>query len=220
MAGLQWIYNLSLEHDPRDTFTRHVHELEGSGQLDAAAALALFRRIFDGSEVLDTAYLANTGDIDRRTLQALYCDTQPPPAGFRDELMDALELGGYETTHVLLAALFIRSNGCTGILDVTDVRLIESRVAEQIVLDDGFLDDLDIEAMAFLAAGDRMDLVPPVARDALLATQQADGSWAEHTALDGTIGAVPGFQHATVLAIWFLLAWQEGGWVPVAPRAA
>lgn len=68
MAGLQWIYNLSLEHDPRDTFTRHVHELEGSGQLDAAAALALFRRIFDGSEVLDTAYLANTGDIDRRTL--------------------------------------------------------------------------------------------------------------------------------------------------------
>lgn len=221
MAGLQPMYSLALTVDPAAIFEQHVADLQTAGQTDAAGSLSLFRRLYNNTVTFDAYYLSQAGVVDQMTLKALYCDTEPVPAGFRDDLMAASLVGGYDTTHVLLAALILRSLGCNDVLSAIDKLNIELRTAALINLGDGLLDDLDIEAMTFLAEAGRMDLVPEAARQALLATQQPDGSWAEHNVLpDGSPLPVAGFQHATALALSFLLAWQaDGVFIPLVPPA-
>jgi hypothetical protein len=209
LASLQRAYALKLNRDPRATFVK------------SAAGRAPFRRVYDGSLRLAREQLPSMSPTDQRTLLALYCDTTPPPPSYRNDLMNAVEQGGYRATHVLLAAIYLRSNGCTNILSATDRETIHARIAALIRLDDGTLDDLDVEAMTFLAADGRADLVPTTARDALIASQRADGSWQSHTRLGAPLGAAAGSQHTTVLALWFLLHERAGGaFVSMSPPAS
>ncbi|MGZ6066583.1 MAG: hypothetical protein ACXWVM_29565 [Polyangiales bacterium] len=221
LASLQRAYGLRLAHDPRAIFAKRVAEMRAVGKTGAAGTLALLRRVYDGSVRIEPEFMSLANSTDQHTLVALYCDTAAPPPNFRDALMAAVERGGYQATHVLLAALFLRSNGCTGILSADDRARIHARVAALIRLDDGSLDDLDVEAMTFLAADGRADLVPAAARVALLASQQADGSWRNHTPLGVHLEPSAGFQHTSVLALWFLLLERSGSaFVPMSPPAS
>lgn len=217
LAGLRPMYGLQFNNDPAAIFEQHLADLQASGQPNEAGTMSLFRRIYDGTVVFDPYYWSLAGSIDQSTLQSLYCDSVPVPADYANQLLSMSGDGGYHATHAMLAALFLRSNGCQ-VLSSAEIQLLESRTAAVIDLGDGFLDDVDIEAMTMLAFASRLDLVPMSARQALLATQQADGSWVEHSPLAGE-PPTAGFQHATGLAYSFLLVWQANGvFIPLCPR--
>lgn len=218
LTGLRQVYGVSFTVDPQAIYEQYIATLQAGGQVQAADVLTLFRRIYDGTQVFNATSWSYAGSIDQLTLDALYCDTVPVPADYENQLMTLSTQGGYSTTHALLAALVLRSNGCVP-LTAPDMDLLYSRTLAVIDLNDGYLDDVDIEAMTMLAAGGKLAMVPVSVRQTLLDSQQADGSWAEHSPLAGGTVAT-GYQHATILAYQFLLAWQMNGtFLPLCPRA-
>lgn len=207
VATLQQTYGIAMTHDGATIYEGWMSTFADLGYPDFVGGMALFRRIYDGAASLDAGYLAAAYPMDQLTLHALYCDRTPVPAGYRDALMAQLDVGGYDTSHVLLALVFARSNDCPTGLSAADYAEVISQVAALADLDDGQITDLDIEAMTFLAAAGRLDLVQDDHFAAFLATQRPDGSWSGQVWLDGS-GASAVSQHTTALGLWLLLARQ------------
>lgn len=216
LAMLQLAYGIDVENDPVAIFEGWIVYYSETEAPDVVAVMSMYRRIYDGTVLPDGSAIDAAGSLDRETLLAIFCDRLELPADFRDTLMVNSAQGGYAATHVLLAHLFLRTSGCNLVLSDADVLEIQAQTAAAIDLDDGGLSDLDVEAMALLAASGRMDLVPGQAVDALYAAQLASGGWPLNAPIAIPDPGLPTEDHATALALWFLLAQEvEGGFAPL-----
>ncbi|MFM8410378.1 MAG: DUF1566 domain-containing protein, partial [Alphaproteobacteria bacterium] len=169
--------------------------LESVTSADAGAQL--YTRIGDASKTATAADLAALEGVDAATGPALFCRSHPYPAGYASLLSTDLTLGGYETTHVLLALLWIRDQGCT---DPTPSGFREQALAATAALIDGdhaAITDLEVEAAALLAAMGAPQRVPAGFEAGLLSTQLPSGAWAAGP------GEAP-LGHTTGLALWYL----------------
>lgn len=142
--------------------------------------------------------------VDELTLSALYCGHQPLPADYDVRLTTARDAGGYELTHVGMALTFLEDNGCAEPLGPSFRADVEMRMASIPDSSDG-LDDLEIEAIAFLLQMERGDLVRPQDMQLIVDSRLPSGGWPEYaTDADSS-------WHATGLALWALLLYECPG---------
>lgn len=169
---------------------------------DEAPLLRVLRRIADAENPLQPDdwdhVLKHT---DRMLVTALYCDRLGLPPGFSEMLQDAAKRGGYLLTHALLTWIWIRDNRCELALPDGFVEDMHRAVAAIVDEDPRTVNDLKLEAAAFLCLARQGARVDPGFIRRVVAFQNADGGWGwldeghpEHSSW-----------HSTVLALMLLL---------------
>ncbi len=169
-------------------------------QPEQAPLLRVFRRIADHDNPLQTEDLeAVSADVDRVTIPALYCDQLGLPADYPELLDRTANIGDYKLTHVLLAWIWIQENGCeVSLLD----GFIESIYCDSAALigDDPVVEDLELEAAAFLYLSGQGALVDDAFVERVIVVQNDDGGWEESSDKPGDSD-----WHPTILALLVLL---------------
>jgi hypothetical protein len=169
-----------------------------------APKLRVLRRIADADNPLEPDDWDHvTFPKDRVLVTALYCDRLGLPDSFAEVLGRAADQGGYALTHALLAWIFVQDNGCELELPDGFVERMYASVAAIIDTDPSTINDLKLEAGAFLCLArqsGRVDL-PFVWR--VIAIQNDDGGWGKP---DQGAGDPDGSSwHSTILALIILL---------------
>lgn len=168
---------------------------------DQAPTLRVFRRIADRENPLRPEDLqAVTHPSDLIIAYALYADRQPLPPVFAKALQRAAGQGGYYLTHVLLAWVWARENGCEPALPDGFVEEVFRANAAIVNADTGLVSDLRLEAAAFLHLAGQGALVDSAFVETVLVTQNDDGGWGRSRDDRGASD-----WHATVLALLLLL---------------
>jgi hypothetical protein len=164
------------------------------------AMLRVFRRIADYSNPLQTGDLeAVYIDIDRLTVPALYCNRQGLPPNYTAMLNEAVTSGKYLLTHALLACIWIQENGCE--VPMPDGFIEDVYHANAALIgDDSVVDDLELEAAAFLYLAGQGALVNQTFVERVIAVQNYDGGWLPSSDTPGE-----SHWHATVLGLMLLL---------------
>jgi hypothetical protein len=141
---------------------------------------------------------------DRMLVSALYCDRLGLPPSFAEVLAKAVRTGGYPLTHALLAWVWIQENRCE--LAVPDGFVEEMYRAVATILEDRptIVNDLKLEAAAFLCLAREGKRVDPGFVRHVVAIQKTDGGWGK---LDEVDPAKPDESswHSTILALLLLL---------------
>ncbi len=132
--------------------------------------------------------------------RALYCDRFGLPSDYSTLLDDAVNQGGYYLTHVLLACIWIQENGCESALPNGFIDHVYSATAVMVNRKPMIVDDLTLEAAAFLYLAGQGERVNPSFINRVLASQNNDGGWEEDP--DGQEGS---YWHSTVLGLLLLL---------------
>ena len=161
----------------------------------------VFRRI----SVYDTPMQASMLDYvlaptDIIISRALYCDRFGVPSDYSMLLDDAVNQGGYYLTHVLLACIWIKENGCEAALPSGFIDHVYSATALIVNRNPMVVNDLTIEAAAFLYMAGQGERVNPSFVNRVLASQNSDGGWEEDP--DGQEGS---YWHSTILGLLLLL---------------
>jgi hypothetical protein len=168
---------------------------------DQAPLLRVFRRIADHNNPLQTKDLqAVTDDGDRITVPALYCDRLGLPDDYPAMLEQAVGQGNYMLTHVLLACIWIQENGCEVPMPDGFVEGVYRSSAVLIGARYPVVNDLELEAAAFLYVAGQGSLVDHVFVERVIATQNYDGGWLSSSDTPGDSD-----WHTTVLALLLLL---------------
>jgi hypothetical protein len=147
---------------------------------EEAPLLRVFRRIADYDNPLQTEDLqAVSLPSDIILVHALYCD-QPElelPVDYPRMLDSEAIKGGYHLTHVLLAWIWVQENG--GELALPDGFIDELYSANAAIInsDPTTVDDLKLEAAAFLYLAGQGNLVDDSFVERVIASQNGDGSW-------------------------------------------
>jgi hypothetical protein len=181
-----------------------LYDEELSERPDDAPLLRVFRRIADHDNQLQPGDLdAVSIDIDQITVPALYCDR----LGFSDRYADILEqatfMGGNLLPHIVLARIWTKENGCEWPKPESWMETAYGETAD-LIGDDPLVDDLKLEAAAFLYLAGQGSKVSDNFIDRVLATQNNDGGWPSSSYIQGeSVG------HATVLALMLLLHVQN-----------
>jgi hypothetical protein len=130
---------------------------------DKAPLMRLFRRIADHDNPLQIWDLQEvTEDLDRITILALYCyQLTLSDSEYQLMLEQATSLGDYMLTHALLACIWIQENGCKVPLPESFTENIYQANAA-LIKDDSVVNDLELEAAAFLYFSGKGALVNPV----------------------------------------------------------
>jgi hypothetical protein len=207
LALLTWVvrmHGVSLPYSPSDRLLALTPPAGTIGY--EGVQLRSIRRIYDPLYQLSSADYGQLISLDAMTYAAVNCHQFPLDDADMLTWADYSAQGGYETTHALLALIWAIDNGCamptsydSDLLDVTVGRVYNIAAANV-----GAMTDLRIEAMAFLAAAGRHDLIQASWVVQLLDAQQG-GGW--KTAPD----AVALHDHPTALALWLLLQLAEQG---------
>lgn len=170
---------------------------------ETGAQMRVYLRLLDPAVVITAPGLAGLSDeVDRITGPALACDQVTLPAGYGEMLQRAVDLGGYERTHAVLALQWLREQNCipddeaAGLADRWADNLVETVERER--SNGNGSSDLAIEAMAMLAYTGHADRIEGGWVTAVLDAQNDGGSWPH-----GGSGQVES-PHATVLAAWLL----------------
>jgi|SRR6185503_10050692 len=170
-----------------------------------APLLRVLRRIADADNPLrpdDWEHVLIHGD--RILVTALYCDRLGLPPWFAEVLVNAVKAGGYTLTHALLAWTWIQDNRCK--LAVPDGFVEEMYRAVAAILEDRptMVNDLKLEAAAFLCLALQGARVHPRFVQHVVAIQNFDGGWGK---LDDADPAKPheSSWHSTILALLLLL---------------
>ena len=149
----------------------------------------------------DGDWASVTAALDEVTFPALYCRDQTLPSDYVQK-MDALrDLGGYHLTHVALALIWFEENGCTPPVDASYRSDIDARMATLVDRSDG-LDDLEMEAVAWLLHMGRADLVEHADLQAIADAHLPGDGWGL------TPASTTGDWHATGLGLWALLIYE------------
>ncbi len=158
---------------------------------EQASLLRVFRRIADYDNPLHVGDLqAVVVDLDLITVPALYSDRLGLPNDYPAMLDKAANQGGYLLTHALLALIWIQENGCeVSLPDGFIEDLYHDTVA---IIDDDPVDDLELEAAAFLYLAGQGTLVNDSFIERVIAAQNIDGSWGDkshswHTTILGLL---------------------------------
>lgn len=164
---------------------------------EQAPVLRVFRRVFDANNPLvpdDWDHV--TIETDRLLVSALYCDRLGLPPTFAEVLRRAVRQGGYGLTHALLAWAWAQDNGCALTLPEGLLEEMLSGAAAIINDDPTAVDDLKLEAGAFLCVAHHSSRVDLGFVKRVIAFQNRDGGW----------GPVDDSNwHATVLALMIVL---------------
>jgi len=149
-------------------------------QPEDEALLRVFRRIADYDNPLQIEDLQSVKlPSDILIVHALYCDRPERGLPMNYPAMlerEALE-GGYHLTHVLLALIWVQENGCELTLPEGFIDEVYRANAEIINNDPKTVDDLKLEAAAFLYLAGQGDLVNDSFVEHAIASQNGDGSW-------------------------------------------
>ncbi|PVX25656.1 MAG: hypothetical protein CW716_07575 [Candidatus Bathyarchaeum sp.] len=161
----------------------------------------VFRRIsvYDNpmqASVLDDV-LAPTDIIISR---ALYCDRYGLPHDYFALLDDTANKGEYYLTHVLLACIWIQENGFESSLPNGFVDKVCRATAVLVNRNPLIVDDLTLEAAAFLYIAGQGERVSPSFVNRVLASQNADGGWEQDPDRKEA-----SYWHSTISALLLLL---------------
>jgi len=179
--------------------------------------IRVWRRIADynTSTVQPEDFNAVTDPLNRLTIPALYSDRRSLPEDYMNQLIDAMDRGyisliqstdsgslddgAYLLTHVLLATIWLQENNCS--LQLSDdftSSLCQMNAA--LVGDGSQVDDIQLEAAAFLYQAGQGNLVHPDFAENVIAAQNSDGGWS-------WVSGTPNDSdwHPSVLALMFLL---------------
>jgi hypothetical protein len=145
---------------------------------EEASLLRVFRRIADyENDVQPKDWDAVSLPSDIIITHALYCDRRELPLDYPRMLDREAIQGGYHLTHVLLSWIWVQENGCELQLPDGFVNELYSANAAIINSDPKTVDDLKLEAAAFLYLAGQGDLVDDSFVERVIASQNGDGSW-------------------------------------------
>jgi hypothetical protein len=165
-----------------------------------APLLRVFRRIADHDNPLqDVDLQAVEVEVDRITVPALYCDRLGLSADYPVLLEMEANKGGYMLTHVLLALIWIQENGCEAPVSNDFIENVY-RANAALINDDSVVEDLELEAAAFLYLAGQSKLVNNAFVEHVIAAQHDDGGWAQY--LDKPNESD---WHPTILGLFLLL---------------
>jgi hypothetical protein len=170
-----------------------------------APVLRVLRRLLDANNPLQPDdwdhVLIHT---DRVLATALYCDRLGLPPSYAEVLERGVKAGGYHATHVLLAWIWLNDNRCQ--LTVRDGFVEELYASVAKILEDQptVVNDLKLEAAAFLCMARQGRRVDPRFVRHVVSIQRADGGWGK---LDTPNPDNPDESswHSTTLALLLLL---------------
>ncbi len=137
----------------------------------------IFRRIADYNNVVQPKdFLSVTDQLDRLTVPALYSDRMTLPDDYLSQLTDSVNGGSNLLTHALLATIWLQNNHCSLKLpkDFTNTLYQDNAL---LIGDGSRVDDIELEAAAFLYQAGQGNLVNPVFVHNILAAQYTDGGW-------------------------------------------
>ena len=142
-----------------------------------APIMRVFRRIADHDNHLQPGDLQSvTYELDRLTVPALYCDRYGLPDDYAAQLEQAANLGDYMLTHAVLSLIWVQENGCAmQLLNGFTQSLYQATAA--LINNDGVVDDLELEAAAFLYLAGQGSLVDNGFVNRAIAAQNYDGGW-------------------------------------------
>lgn len=209
LLGLSWMvrmHQISLPYSPGDVLIARAVDFENQGRTDEASQLRAWRRSFDPLYQISQSDYNRLGSFDIATFAGVYCHQIPLVDSNILDIADFAALGGYDNTHALLALVWAIDNDCV-MPPAFDKALLADVVVDvyRIADDNGstVVDDLRIEAMAFLAAAGRHDLIEAAWVDQVLDAQLPDGGW------KGDPDDIDAADHTTGLALWLLLQLAE-----------
>lgn len=171
---------------------------------DRAPVLRVFRRMFDANNPLQPEDWKHvTIPTDRLLVSALYCDRLGLPPSFAEALGRAVSQGGYAATHALLAWVWVQENGCDMNAPAGFVDDMVGAVAAIIDEDPTSVNDIKLEAGAFLCLARRSARVDLGFVRRVIACQNDDGGWG--VPAEGAGDPDGSSWHSTILALIILL---------------
>jgi len=156
--------------------------------------IRIWRRIADynTSAVQPEDFDSVTDQLNRLTIPALYSDRISLPDDYLSQLTDAMEMGfiyaaqptndgsigsgAYLLTHVLLATIWLQNNNCSLQLPENFTSTLYQMNAA-LIGDGSRVDDIQLEAAAFLYQAGQGNLVNPAFVQNVIAAQFTDGGW-------------------------------------------
>jgi hypothetical protein len=178
-----------------------IYDQELGNLTHRAPILRVFRRIADHDNPLQVGDLDSVVNrADQITVPALYCDRYGIPDYYQSTFEDAVFSGEGWLAHALLAWIWIQENGCTLPLPEGFIEgMYQGNAA--LIDDDEVVDDLELEAAAFLYIAGRGNLVDKGFLQRTLEVQNEDGGWF----LSSDKEDFESSWHTTVLALLYLL---------------
>jgi hypothetical protein len=170
-----------------------------------APLLRVLRRIADANnEPRSDDWDHVAVQTDRLLVTALYCDRLSLPPSFAETLVKAVRAGGYPLTHALLAWIWVQDNRCK--LALPEGFADEMYGAAAAILNDRptLVNDLKLEAAAFLCLARQGKRVSPGFVQHVVAIQKADGGWGKPDKIDLAKPDESSW-HSTILALLLLL---------------
>jgi len=186
-----------------DALARFDREL--AERPDEAPVLRVLRRIADANNPIDDKDWEQVSKYtDRMLVAALYCDRVALPASFPEVLEKCVQQGGYFLTHALLTHILVQENG--GELTLPDgfIDTMHRRVAAIIDDDPATVDDLRLEAAAFLCLARQAARVDLGFVQRVVAIQNSDGGWGHPETVDPANPDRSSW-HSSILALLLLL---------------
>ena len=144
-----------------------------------------------------------TLQTDRLLVSALYCDRVGLPESFAEVLAKAVSQGRYAATHALLAWVWIQENRCHLAVPAGFFEDMCRAVARIIDEDPTSVNDIKLEAAAFLCLARQMHRVDLGFVRRVIAFRNEDGGWGRPVEGAGNPGASS--WHSTILALMILL---------------
>ena len=186
-----------------DALPRYDEEI--AARPKQAPVLRVLRRLLDANNPLqpdDWDYVKI--HTDQILAAALYCDRLGVPEYYAETLEKGVRQGGYHATHVLLAWIWLNDNRCR--LAVRDgfVEDMYSAVAAILMDSPTIVNDLKLEADAFLCMARQGKRVNPRFVRHVVSIQRADGGWGVPDTPDPANPDGSSW-HSTILALLLLL---------------
>ncbi len=169
-----------------------------------APVLRVFRRMFDASNPIrleDWEHV--TIPTDRLLVSALYCDRLGLPESFAEALERAVSQGRYAATHALLAWVWVQENRCHLKLPEGFLEKMYGTVAAIIDEDPTTVNDIKLEAGAFLCLAHQVARVDLGFVRRVVAFRNEDGGWGRP--VEGAGKPDESSWHSTILALMIIL---------------
>ena len=171
---------------------------------DRAPVLRVFRRMLDANNPIQPEdWERVTLQTDRLLVSALYCDRLGLPESFAEALARAVSQGRYAATHALLAWVWAQENRCALAVPAGFLENMYATVASIIDEDPTSVNDIKLEAAAFLCLAHQVHRVDLGFVRRVIAFRNADGGWGRPAEGAGNPGESS--WHSTILALMIVL---------------
>ena len=171
---------------------------------DRAPVLRVFRRMFDANNpIVPEDWEQVKSETDQLLVSALYCDRLGLPPEFAGALERAVSQGGYAATHALLSWVWSQENRYDLAVAEGFLERMYGAVAAIIDEDPTSVNDIKLEAGAFLCLARESQRVDLGFVRRVIAFQNADGGWG--VPVEGAGNPDESSWHSTILALMILL---------------